>query len=45
LIGIEEGKTDVLISRLREKGIEHAAIIGKVVSKSGGKILLKKKNI
>lgn len=42
LIGIEEGKTDVLISRLREKGIEHAAIIGKVVSKSGGKILLKK---
>jgi selenide,water dikinase len=45
LIGIEEGKTDVLISRLREKGIEHAAIIGKVVSKSGGKILLKKKDV
>ncbi len=45
LIGIEEGKTDVLISRLREKGIEHAAVIGKVVSKSGGKILLKKKDM
>jgi len=44
LIGIEEGKANDLISRLKEKGVDQAAIIGKVVSKSGGKIILKKKD-
>jgi len=42
LISAAEEKADSLVSRLKKKGIEQAAVIGKVISKSEGKILLKK---
>jgi len=42
LIAIKEDEGEVLISRLKKAGIEQAAIIGRIVSKSKGKILVKK---
>jgi selenide,water dikinase len=42
LIAVGKEKADSLISRLKKKGVRHAAAIGRVVSKSEGKILLKK---
>jgi selenide,water dikinase len=42
LVAVEEEKADSLISRLKKKGVRHAAAIGKVTLKSEGKILLKK---
>lgn len=42
LISAAEEKADSLVSRLKKKGIKHAALIGKVISKSEGKILLRK---
>ena len=42
LISLSEDRSEELISRLREKGIDRAAIIGKIVSKSKGKIILKR---
>jgi selenide,water dikinase len=42
LIAIKEEDAEALVTRLKERGIEHAAIIGKIVSKSKGKITLKK---
>jgi len=42
LIAIGEEQGEGLLSRLKKKGIKDAAIIGKVISKSGGRILLKK---
>lgn len=42
LMAIEEKKVDSFLSRLRKRGVEHATIIGKIVSKSEGKILVKK---
>jgi len=42
LIAIAEEKSQTLIARLKEKGIRDASVIGKVVSKSGGRILLTK---
>ena len=42
LIVVKENKADELISRLKDKGIRNAAIIGKIISKSKGNILLKK---
>ena len=42
LIAIEKKKADSLVSRLKERGVEHATLIGRIVSKSDGKILLKK---
>ena len=41
LISINENRSEELVSRLKEKGIDGAAIIGKVASKSKGKIILK----
>ena len=41
LIAIRGERGEELVSRLKEKGIEHAAIIGKVISKSEGKIFLR----
>jgi selenide,water dikinase len=40
LISIDGKKGEELVSRLKKKGIEQAAIIGKIVSKSKGKIVL-----
>ncbi len=42
LISINEDRSEELVSRLKEKGVEGAAIIGKIVSKSKGKIILKR---
>jgi len=41
LISIDEKKGEELVFSLKKKGIEQAAIIGKIVSKSKGKIVLK----
>jgi selenide,water dikinase len=41
LISIDGKKGEELVSRLKERGIGQAAIIGKIVSKSKGKIILK----
>jgi selenide,water dikinase len=42
LIAIPEEKSEELVAELKAKGIEHASVIGKVLSKSGGRILVKK---
>jgi len=42
LISISRDRGEELVSRLKQKGIEQAAIIGKIVSKSKGKIILKR---
>ena len=42
LMAIVEEKAESLLRRLKQRGIEYASVIGKVVSKSEGKILLKK---
>jgi len=41
LIAIKEEDAEALVTRLKDRGIEHATIIGKIVSKSKGKIILK----
>jgi len=41
LIAVPEEKAGSLVERLKESGIEHASVIGKVVSNSEGRILLK----
>ena len=41
LICVEEGSSDDLLTKLREKGMNDAAIIGKVVSKPKGRIVVK----
>jgi selenide,water dikinase len=43
LIAAPEEKVAVLMKRLKDRRVKHAAIIGKVISNSKGKILLKKK--
>jgi selenide,water dikinase len=43
LIAINPNDAEELISRLKKKGIDHSSIIGKVVSKSDGQIILKNK--
>jgi selenide,water dikinase len=45
LIAIKENKADELISRLKDKGICNAAIIGKIISKSNGNIILRKSSV
>ncbi len=42
LISLNVDRSEELVSRLKEKGIDRAAIIGKIVSKSKGKIILKR---
>jgi selenide,water dikinase len=42
LMAIGEDKAESLIARLKEAGIEHASVIGRVLSKSGGRIVLKR---
>ena len=42
LISISRDRGEELVSRLKQKGVEQAAIIGKIVSKSKGKIILKR---
>ncbi len=42
LIAVKENKADELISHLKDKGIRNAAIIGKIISKSNGNIILRK---
>jgi selenide,water dikinase len=42
LMTVVEEKADEVIERLKEKGVEHASIIGRVLSKSDGRILIKK---
>ena len=41
LIAVPEEKADDLSSRLKERGVECTSVIGKVVSKSEGRILIK----
>ncbi len=43
LIAIHPDGAEELVSRLKKKGIEHTSVIGKVVSKSDGQIILKNK--
>ena len=43
LIAIHPDGVEELVSRLKKKGIEHTSVIGKVVSKSDGQIILKNK--
>jgi len=43
LIAIPEEKSDELVKRLQDRGVIHAVAVGKVVEKSQGKILLRKK--
>ena len=42
LIAIPDDKAETMVRQLKEKGIEHASIIGKAVSESEGKVILKK---
>lgn len=42
LIFLNEDRGEELVARLKERGVEQAAIIGKIVSKSKGKIILKR---
>lgn len=42
LISVVEDKAESLVTHLHDSGVEHATIIGKVVSHSEGQILLKK---
>jgi len=42
LIAVPKDKKEELLSRLKEKGVEQAAVIGEIVAKSEGKIILKK---
>jgi AhpD family alkylhydroperoxidase len=42
LIAVAEEKAKDLLNRLKEKGLENASIIGKALSKSDGKIVVKK---
>lgn len=42
LMAVSEKKKEKTLRRLKEKGVEHAKVIGKVVAKSDGKIILKK---
>jgi selenide,water dikinase len=42
LISIDGKRGEELVSRLKQKGIDQAVIIGKVISKSKGKIVLKR---
>ena len=41
LISIDGKRGEELVSRLKQKGIDRAVIIGKILSKSKGKIVLK----
>jgi selenide,water dikinase len=43
LIAINPKDAEELVSRLKKKGIDHTSVIGKVVSKSDGQIILKNK--
>ena len=42
LISISGKKADQLISLLKERGVVHTALIGRIISKSGGQIVIKK---
>ncbi len=42
LISVNEEKAGVLLTRLKEAGVKNVSVIGKVLSKSGGRIVLKK---
>ncbi len=42
LISMDEKKGEELVSRLKKKGVKQAEIIGKIISKSKGKIVLKR---
>lgn len=43
LIAVNPNDAEELVSRLKKKGINHTSVIGKVVSKSDGHIILKNK--
>jgi selenide,water dikinase len=42
LISISEKKGDQLVSLLKERGVGHATLIGRIISKSDGQIVIKK---
>jgi selenide,water dikinase len=42
LISISGKKSDKLVAILKERGVVHAVVIGKIVSKSSGRIVIKK---
>jgi selenide,water dikinase len=42
LISISGKKSDKLVSLLKKKGVVHAAVIGRIVSRSSGRIVIKK---
>jgi selenide,water dikinase len=42
LMAVKEEKKEEMLRRLKEKGVENAEVIGKIVEKSNGKIILKK---
>ncbi|NOR14201.1 MAG: selenide, water dikinase SelD, partial [Candidatus Aminicenantes bacterium] len=42
LMAVKEEKKEETLLRLKEKGVEHAEVIGKVVAESDGRIILKK---
>jgi len=42
LISISEKKSDKLVSLLKKRGVVHASVIGRIVSKSSGRISIKK---
>jgi selenide,water dikinase len=42
LISISEKKSDQLVSLLKKRGVVHAALIGRITSKSDGQIVIKK---
>jgi selenide,water dikinase len=42
LMAVKEEKKEEILRRLKEKGVENAEVIGKIVEKSNGRIILKK---
>ena len=42
LMAIDEEKADLLLARLKDAGVEHASVVGVVMEKSEGRILVKR---
>jgi len=42
LICVPEVNSELLLARLKSAGVEHASVVGRVIEKSGGRILVKK---
>lgn len=42
LMSVSPEKADTLVSRLKEQGVEHACVIGRIVAEPQGRILLRK---